>query len=78
MGAALKSMLKSKKFLAALSGLVVVVLEALIPGITLEAEDLTAVLSPILAYIVGQGVADHGKEKEKAKQELAAAQAPKD
>ena len=32
-------------------------------GIELSTEELTAILSPLVAYILGQGLADIGKEK---------------
>ena len=32
-------------------------------GLEIPTEELTTVLSPLLAYIVGQGIADVGKEK---------------
>lgn len=58
---------KSKKFQAAVVGVLVVVLREYIPG--LEGIDVTAVLAPIVAYILGQGVADLGKEAAKIKQQ---------
>lgn len=61
---ALKQMLGSKKFLAAVVGLIVGF--AAKKGLDLDTESLMAILSPILAYILGQGVADMGKEKVKA------------
>jgi hypothetical protein len=56
---------KSKKFQAALVGVFVTVLVFVVPGIPEEA--LTAVLTPIIAYILGQGLADLGKEAAKIK-----------
>lgn len=55
--------LKSKKFQAALVGVIAVVLVEFVPG--LQETDLVAVLSPIIAYIIGQGLADFGKEAHK-------------
>jgi hypothetical protein len=52
---------KSKKFQAALVGLVVVAAEHFVPGLAdLPVQDMLMVL---VAYIVGQGLADFGKER---------------
>jgi uncharacterized protein involved in cysteine biosynthesis len=52
---------KSKKFQAALVGLVVVIAEHFVPGLAdLPVQD---VLMLIAAYILGQGLADFGKER---------------
>lgn len=53
--------LRSKKFYAALIGLLVAILGS--NDLVIPADALEAVLAPIIAYIVGQGVADAGKEK---------------
>lgn len=58
---ALKDMLGSKKAVAMIVGLIVSLVGRL--GLELDPEALTAVLSPVLAYILGQGLADAGKEK---------------
>ena len=58
---AIKTMFGSKKFLASLCGVVVAV--AAEAGLNISTEALVAVMSPIVAYILGQGVADHGKER---------------
>ena len=34
-------------------------------GWNISTEELMPILSPIMAYIVGQGIADHGKERAK-------------
>lgn len=52
-------LLRSKKFQAALIGILVVILQHFIPA--LQDIDIAAVLAPILAYIIGQGLADFGK-----------------
>ena len=57
----LRDMLGSKKAIAMIAGLVVSCVGKY--GLDLPTEELTAVLSPILAYVLGQGVADVGKEK---------------
>ena len=35
-------------------------------GWDVSTEELLPIISPLMAYIVGQGIADHGKEKAKA------------
>ena len=66
MAQALKDMLGSKKAVAMIVGLVVGFAGKY--GLELPTEELTAVLSPVLAYILGQGVADAGKEKARIEQ----------
>ncbi|MXW55656.1 MAG: hypothetical protein F4Z33_01730 [Gemmatimonadales bacterium] len=56
---AIVTMFGSKKFLTAVTGVAVVVLEDL--GLPISEEALL----PLVAYIVGQGIADHGKERAK-------------
>ncbi|MHA1942362.1 MAG: hypothetical protein ACW97P_11685 [Candidatus Hodarchaeales archaeon] len=56
-------LLKSKKFQAALAGVIVVVVISFIPEIDETA--LTEIVALIIAYIVGQGLADFGKEANK-------------
>ena len=60
---ALKGMFGSKKAIAMIAG--VLVSFAGKYGLELSTEDLTPILAPLLAYILGQGVADIGKEKAK-------------
>ncbi len=57
------AILKSKKFQAAVVGLVVALTGKV--GLDLDETALLTILSPILAYIAGQGLADIGKEKAK-------------
>lgn len=57
------AILKSKKFQAAVVGLVVAIAGKI--GLGLDETSLLTILSPILAYIAGQGLADIGKEKAK-------------
>ena len=74
----IKSLLKSKKFIAMLTGIVA-------SGITLAAGKLLGdseaashladkyaalITTTVVAYVVGQGVADHGKEAIKIKSEV--------
>lgn len=56
-----KTLLTSKKFVAAVIGVAVGLIAKL--GIELDTDAVVIVVSPILAYIVGQGVADHGKSR---------------
>lgn len=57
----LKTLLTSKKFRAAIAGVVVALIAKL--GIELDTDAVAIIISPILAYIIGQGVADHGKSR---------------
>lgn len=57
------TILKSKKFQAAIVGLIVALTGKI--GLDLDPVALLAILSPILAYIAGQSAADIGKEKAK-------------
>lgn len=57
---AVREMAKSKKFIAAISGTIVAFLATL--GLNLPAGDVAAIIGPLVAYIIGQGWADSGKE----------------
>lgn len=57
--AVLFEMFTSKKFIAAVAG--VVTGAALKIGLELPVEDVATVIAPIVAYILGQGWADTGK-----------------
>jgi len=60
----IRELLASKKFVASLVGMLGVVLAKLgMPESRVE--ELLAMASPLIAYIVAQGVADVGKEREK-------------
>lgn len=60
----MKDLLASKKFRASLIALVGMIAVKLgVPETTVS--ELTLLVSPLLAYIVGQGVADIGKEAAK-------------
>ena len=61
MSTALKQMSQSKKAIAMMVGVIVALGGHF--GCDLTPNEVTTILSPVLAYIVGQGVADHGKEK---------------
>lgn len=56
-------LLKSKKFQALLVGLLVLLVQQYIPG--LDETKATEVVALVVAYIIGQGLADFGKEKAK-------------
>jgi uncharacterized membrane protein (DUF441 family) len=56
-------LIKSKKFQAAAVGVIVAIAGK--AGLDLDEASLLTILSPILAYIAGQGLADIGKEKAK-------------
>ena len=60
---AILDMFKSKKFLAALASVLVAVGAKV--GWNITTEELLPILSPLMAYIVGQGIADNGKERAK-------------
>ena len=60
---ALKDMLGSKKAVAMIAGLIVSFAGKY--GLELPTEELIAVLSPLIAYIFSQGLADIGKERAK-------------
>lgn len=56
-------LLKSKKFQMALAGVIVVIITNFIPDI--NDTSLTEIVGLIIAYIIGQGLADFGKEAKK-------------
>lgn len=58
----LKDLLGSKKAIMAIAGLLTGLAAKV--GMDIDTEALVVVLSPIVAYILGQGLADQGKEKE--------------
>ncbi len=62
----------SKKALAAIATLIVIILQAL--GLPVTDEMIEKILLVVGPYLVGQGIADHGKEaakmKEKSDREL--------
>lgn len=57
---ALKRMVASKKAVAMAAGVVVGLVAKV--GIELPTDAVAAILAPIVAYILGQGLADQGKE----------------
>ena len=60
---ALKDLLASKKFLVTLAAILVYVGGKL--GLNLTTDQLMPVLALLASFVVGQGVADMGKEKAK-------------
>ena len=60
-------LIRSKKFQAALVALLVTIAVHYIPG--LAEVPLEAVLTPFVAYILGQGLADLGKERAKVEKD---------
>jgi len=53
-----KLLLGSRKFLAALIGLVLVIVKAFRPDFPLAEDQLTAVVYVLIAYILGTGIED--------------------
>ena len=62
----IKEILNSKKALAAILAIVVQIIGYINPELALVAEQVGTV---IIGYIVGQGIADLGKEKAKVEKE---------
>ncbi len=60
---AIKELLESKKFLAAILAIVVWAVGRL--GIDMSTEQLAPIVGSLWTYIVGQAIADHGKSKAK-------------
>lgn len=67
-----KALLSSKKFIAALIAALVWLGGKV--GLHVDSETMAGIVGPIVAYVLGQGIADHGKE---AAQIAADASAPK-
>ena len=64
----LTDLLTSKKFIASLAGTIVAFAGKY--GIELDNESVALILSPLVAYILGQGIADTGKEAAKLTNQL--------
>ncbi len=60
---AIKGLLGSKKALAAVAGVIVTLVGKI--GIQLDTDALVVLISPIVAFCIGQGIADNGKEAAK-------------
>ena len=54
------SIFKSKKFQAAIGGIILVI--AAHYGLNLDEANVTKIVGLVMSYIVGQGLADFGKE----------------
>ena len=63
----IKDLLSSKKFLASLASMVVVVGGHF--GFELSDKEVLGIVSPLILYVVGQSAADLGKEKAKVEQQ---------
>lgn len=63
----MKDLLRSKKFRAALAGLIVAVISHF--GLSIDPDMIMVFLSPLLAFIAGQGLSDIGKERAKIEKE---------
>lgn len=59
----IKGLLTSKKFVASVVGVIAWLVGKI--GWDIDPAELTAMISPIIAYILGQGMADFGKEADK-------------
>lgn len=57
----LRSLFTSKKFIAALSGSIFTLVAKL--GLDIDRETIAEIVTLFGLYIVGQGIADHGKER---------------
>ena len=66
MGTAIADLLKSKKALTAIAAAIVAAGGKI--GWDVSTDELMPILTPLMAYIVGQGIADHGKERAKVEQ----------
>lgn len=62
----IRDLLASKKFLVSLVGVLVWALAKV--GFSVDSDALLLVLSPFYAYVLAQGIADHGKEAAKVTQ----------
>lgn len=56
----IKGLLSSKKFVATITGIIATLVAKI--GWEVDGEALAAIVALIVSYVVGQGVADHGKE----------------
>ena len=67
-GGAVVELLQSKKFIVALLASLVV-FAAMIYGLSLE--EALAIAGPLMSFVLGQGIADAGKERAKVEQQTA-------
>ena len=52
------ALLKSRKFWAAVAGLVLIIVQAFMPDFPLDAEAVTNVIYVVVAFIIGTGLED--------------------
>ena len=64
-----KGLIGSKKSVTTAIGIVVGFL-APVFNTEIEPQQIMAILSPVMAYVLGQGIADHGKEAAKIKPQV--------
>ena len=64
---AIADLLKSKKALTAIAAAIVAGGAKL--GWDVTTDELMPILTPLMAYVVGQGIADHGKERAKVEKQ---------
>jgi uncharacterized membrane protein len=74
----MKDLIASKKFTAALIGILVVIAQAVLAKLHVNVSDtqVTSMLAMLGTYILGQGIADHGKEAALINADAASAPAP--
>lgn len=58
-----KSLFQSKKWVTAVAGIVSCAIARI--GFDVDPAELTHPVALMMSYVVGQGIADHGKEREK-------------
>ena len=56
----LLSLVKSRKFWAAIAGLLVVILRAVLPDFPIDDEQLSYIIVVLASYIIGTGIEDAG------------------
>jgi len=68
----MKALLGSKKFIVTIAGLITVIASKLF-GLNIDETTTTQIIGAVMAYSVGQGIADSGKEAAKETAKAAAA-----
>lgn len=61
----MKNLLTSKKFWVAFGGLVAIIVSTLVGLPEAESNINLFIMAIVNSYVIGQGIADHGKEKAK-------------
>ena len=54
-------LLASRKFWAAIIGLVIIIIKAFKPDFPVSEEQITSIIYILMAYILGTAIADHGE-----------------